>query len=83
MPCQAQIRAQHAGVAASVEPLDNQRVRVMFEIPQTAVTPGQVVTLYQEDLVLGGGWIDKAVSVSLSDFRRIFRLHPWVDRRLM
>ena len=29
--------------------------------PQPAVTPGQVVTVYQDDLVLGGGWIDRAL----------------------
>ena len=32
--------------------------------PQTAVTPGQVVTVYQDDLVLGGGWIDRAIEAS-------------------
>lgn len=56
--CQAQIRAQHRAVDAWVEPLPENRVRVRFETPQPAVTPGQVVTLYNGDLVLGGGWID-------------------------
>ena len=28
--------------------------------PQSAVTPGQVVTIYQDDLVMGGGWIEAA-----------------------
>ena len=57
--CLAQIRAQHRAVAATVEPLPGEpRARVLFEIPQPAITPGQVVTLYQDDLVLGGGWIE-------------------------
>ncbi len=34
------------------------RGRVLFETPQPAITPGQVVTVYQDDLVLGGGWIE-------------------------
>ncbi len=58
LPCQAQIRAQHRAVSAWAEPLPENRVRVRFETPQMAVTPGQVVTLYDGDLVLGGGWID-------------------------
>ena len=32
-----------------------------FDAPQPAVTPGQVVTVYQEEMVLGGGWIDRAL----------------------
>jgi tRNA-specific 2-thiouridylase len=60
-PCLAQIRARHQAVAATVEPLPGDRARVWFETPQPAVTPGQVVTLYQGDLVLGGGWIDRGV----------------------
>jgi tRNA-specific 2-thiouridylase len=63
VPCLAQIRAQHKAVPATVEPLADQRVRVIFESPQTAITPGQVVTVYQENLVLGGGWIDRAVDI--------------------
>ena len=60
--CQAQIRAKHQAVAATATPLGSGRVRVLFDTPQPAVTPGQVVTLYQDDLVLGGGWIDQAVA---------------------
>jgi tRNA-specific 2-thiouridylase len=58
IPCMAQIRAQHRAVAATVEPIGDERARVTFETPQSAITPGQVVTVYQDDLVLGGGWIE-------------------------
>ena len=37
------------------------RARVLFDVPQSAITPGQVVTVYQDDLVLGGGWIDRGL----------------------
>jgi tRNA-specific 2-thiouridylase len=57
-PCLAQIRAQHRAVPANVTPLDDDRARVIFDHPQSAIAPGQVVTVYQDDLVLGGGWID-------------------------
>lgn len=59
--CHAQIRAKHQAVPAVVAVVEPGRVRVVFDVPQPAVTPGQVVTLYHDDLVLGGGWIDRAL----------------------
>ncbi len=59
--CLAQIRAQHRAVPATVEPLPDGSARVLFETPQSAVTPGQVVTVYEDDLVLGGGWIAESL----------------------
>ncbi|MGC8641155.1 MAG: tRNA 2-thiouridine(34) synthase MnmA, partial [Isosphaeraceae bacterium] len=59
--CMAQIRSRHEAVPAMVEPLPDGRARVFFDSPQSAVTPGQVVTVYQNSLVLGGGWIERAV----------------------
>jgi tRNA-specific 2-thiouridylase len=61
VPCLAQIRARHAPVAATALAVGDGLVRVEFATPQPAVTPGQVVTLYEGDLVLGGGWIDRAL----------------------
>ena len=43
---------------ATVAPLPDGRVRVVFDEPQRAITPGQAVVLYNGDLVLGGGTID-------------------------
>ena len=60
-PCLAQIRARHKAVPAVVERLDDGKARILFEGPQSAVTPGQVVAVYREDLLLGGGWIDRAL----------------------
>jgi tRNA-specific 2-thiouridylase len=37
------------------------RARVIFEQAQPAISPGQVVTVYQEDVVWGGGWIEEAI----------------------
>ena len=59
--CQAQIRAKHQAVEATVTIPASCHVQVVFDVPQPAVTPGQVVTLYQDGLVLGGGWIDRAL----------------------
>jgi tRNA-uridine 2-sulfurtransferase len=67
LPCLAQVRARHSAVPARVDPLPGDRARVVFDVPQPAITPGQVVTLYQDDLVLGGGWIDRGLDPSSCD----------------
>jgi len=53
----AKIRYNHPGTPATVTPLDGGRVRVKLHTPQRAITPGQAAVFYQDDLVLGGGWI--------------------------
>jgi tRNA-specific 2-thiouridylase len=35
---------------------------VRFDEPQSAVTPGQAVAFYDDSRVLGGGWIERAIS---------------------
>ena len=54
----ARIRSSHPGAPAHVDPLPGDRFRVRFREPQRAVTPGQAVVLYRDDLLLGGGFID-------------------------
>jgi tRNA-specific 2-thiouridylase len=54
----AQIRHRHHPVAGTVRALDNDRVSVEFDTPVIAITPGQAVVLYMDDVVIGGGWID-------------------------
>jgi tRNA-uridine 2-sulfurtransferase len=51
------IRYNHPGTTATVTPLDNGRAKVKLHEPQRAITPGQAAVFYQEDLVVGGGWI--------------------------
>ena len=53
----AKIRYNHPGTAATIAPLENNRVKVKLHTPQRAITPGQAAVFYQEDLVVGGGWI--------------------------
>jgi tRNA-uridine 2-sulfurtransferase len=57
-PVTAQIRHRHRPAAARVRALDEDRAEVIFDAPQTAVTPGQAAVFYDEDEVVGGGWID-------------------------
>ena len=47
---------------ATVWPLDGSRVRLVFDLPQRAITPGQAVVLYDGELVLGGGTIEQVHS---------------------
>ncbi len=53
----AKIRYNHPGTPATVTPLENNSVRVKLHKPQRAITPGQAAVFYQDDLVMGGGWI--------------------------
>jgi tRNA-specific 2-thiouridylase len=55
----AKIRYNHPGTPATVTPLEQGRARVKLHIPQRAVTPGQASVFYQDDLVVGGGWITR------------------------
>jgi len=54
----ARIRHRHPDAPASVEQLPGNRVSVVFNEPQLAIAPGQAVVFYEEDQVIGGGWID-------------------------
>ncbi|HDL19419.1 MAG TPA: tRNA 2-thiouridine(34) synthase MnmA [Bacteroidetes bacterium] len=53
------IRYRDRGSFAQVFPREDGSVRVKFEIPQAAVTPGQSVVFYDDDIVVGGGIIQR------------------------
>lgn len=53
-----QIRHRHVAAAARIRALDDRRAEVVFDSPQSAITPGQAAVFYDGDDVLGGGWID-------------------------
>ena len=51
------IRYNHPGTPATVALLENNRAHVRLHEPQRAVTPGQAAVIYDDDVVVGGGWI--------------------------
>lgn len=55
--CHARIRYNHTPAPAVARITGEQTFEVVFDEPQSAVTPGQAVVLYDGDVVLGGGWI--------------------------
>jgi tRNA-specific 2-thiouridylase len=54
---EVKVRYQAQPAPAKLIPLEGGKIRVEFEKPQRAVTPGQAVVFYDGDLVLGGGTI--------------------------
>ncbi len=61
LTCQAKIRYRHTAAPARVTALADDRAKVDFDTPQSAVTPGQAVVFYDGSRVLGGGWIETAL----------------------
>ncbi len=57
MRVKAKVRYRHKEQWATVEQLDADTLRVVFDEPQRAITVGQAVVLYDEDVVVGGGTI--------------------------
>jgi tRNA-specific 2-thiouridylase len=59
--CEIKIRYQHEPQAGRISPLTKDEVMVRFEKAERAITPGQSAVFYQDDMVLGGGIIDRVV----------------------
>ncbi len=55
---EVQIRYHHEPAPARLMPEPDGAVRLRFDTPQSAITPGQAAVFYEGDEVLGGGWIE-------------------------
>ncbi|MEM8954206.1 MAG: tRNA 2-thiouridine(34) synthase MnmA [Verrucomicrobiota bacterium] len=55
---EAQPRYRSAMVRAMVRPLEGRKSEVVFDVPQRALTPGQVCAFYDGEVLLGGGFFE-------------------------
>ena len=56
---QVKIRSQHEKAPARLSVLEDESVKVVFETPEEAITPGQAAVFYEGPKVIAGGWIDR------------------------
>ena len=65
------IRHQHQPAPAMIEAVGADEVRVTFDEPQRAITPGQAAVFYDGDVVVGGGWIEDERRSQAADHRTV------------
>lgn len=61
LSCTARIRHRHADQPCTVEAAES-GLKISFEQPQQALTPGQFIALYQGDTCLGGAAIEEVMA---------------------
>lgn len=67
LKARARLRSRQAEEPCEVLPLGADRVEVRFDQPQYSAAPGQSVVFYDNDLVVGGGIIQRVVSAGQPD----------------
>jgi tRNA-specific 2-thiouridylase len=58
----AAVRYRHAGAECELYIKSPTTIEARFTEPVSAVTPGQAVVFYNDDEVVGGAWIEKAIT---------------------
>jgi tRNA-specific 2-thiouridylase len=57
----AKIRYSAKEAQAVIEPMEEDKVFVKFNESQKAITPGQAIVFYQQDILVGGATIEKSI----------------------
>lgn len=57
--CTVKTRYRQTDVPCTIEPIDDESIKVIFDEPQIAVTPGQSTVFYLDEVCLGGGIIEQ------------------------
>ncbi|RKF19844.1 tRNA 2-thiouridine(34) synthase MnmA [Alginatibacterium sediminis] len=60
--CSVKTRYRQTDIPCWVYPLSDDKVSVIFDDPQIAVTPGQSVVFYKDEVCLGGGIIEQRIA---------------------
>ncbi|NIK74907.1 tRNA-specific 2-thiouridylase [Paenibacillus castaneae] len=66
--CTAKFRYRQADQAVTVTIGPDNTAHIVFDKPQKAITPGQAVVLYDGEVCLGGGTIDKVQKIESEAF---------------
>lgn len=61
LSCTVKTRYRQQDIPCTIFPIDDENIRVMFDEPQIAVTPGQSAVFYLGDVCLGGGIIEQRI----------------------
>jgi tRNA-specific 2-thiouridylase len=61
--CSVKIRYRQQDVPCTIVPLENGEIKVTFDEPQIAVTPGQSAVFYLNEVCLGGGIIEQKIGL--------------------
>src|SRR5574341_720354 len=59
LKCQVKIRNQHKPALATLSVLNDEIVKIEFDKPERAITPGQSAVFYEGEILLGGGLIEE------------------------
>ncbi len=59
--CSVKTRYRQTDIPCTIIPVDDENIRVLFDEPQVAVTPGQSAVFYKDDVCLGGGIIEERI----------------------
>ena len=59
--CAVKTRYRQADIPCEIQPLDDDTIKVIFDEPQIAVTPGQSAVFYLGEVCLGGGIIEEQI----------------------
>ncbi len=61
LECTVKFRYRQSDSKAVIKKLSDEKYEVLFDEPQKAVTPGQIVVAYKGEVCLGGGVIDEII----------------------
>lgn len=57
--CTVKTRYRQTDVPCTIEPINDESIKVIFDEPQIAVTPGQSAVFYLDEVCFGGGIIEQ------------------------